>query len=352
VRGSKERETGNTKEVLRINGLNLLNRKIMAGRNIMNRIARQPRKSGHWLNIRLPTRTFGSVNHLLTIGRNVEVIEIGPNRTRGEKSFRGNDRSEPYIKKRGIRRKEVTHVGLRHVVTRIAKENRRGGNGRKRKRGVGNGLRRISKEVLGRENGINESETRGLVRSFRRIRKVEFAISGIFARNDGGRMPENVRDGIVHHGVLDSTVEGMSGILRRGGRIINTDGLGELSDGTSEIVGTKSTNFVTLNDRSVHPTGLLLSHTLSSGDMGNGGIISRDSNQTSGLGTKSSDKIGKERNDMIIGKDEFRIIKLKDGSEERIPRIVKRIQGGGRRAIENMKVIVRISIPHDTDKIR
>lgn len=40
MRGSKEREARNTEEMLGVNGLYLLNRKIMARRDIMNGIAR------------------------------------------------------------------------------------------------------------------------------------------------------------------------------------------------------------------------------------------------------------------------------------------------------------------------
>jgi len=248
VRRSEKRETGNTKEVLRINGLDLLNREIVARRNVMNGITRQPRESRHWLNIRLSARTLGSVNHLSTVRRNVKVVEIGPNRTRGEKSLRRNNRSEPYIEKRRIGRKEVTHIRLRHIMTGITKENRGSRNRRERKRSFGNRLGRISKEVLGRENGINESEARRLIRSVRGVREVELAISRIFARNNGSGMPENVWDGVVHHSVLDSTVERMSGVLGGRSRIIDANGLSELGDGTSEIVGTKSANLVALND--------------------------------------------------------------------------------------------------------
>jgi hypothetical protein len=348
----KKRKTGNTKEMLRINGLDFLNRKIMARRNIMNRITRQPRKSGHWLNIRLSSRTLGSINHLSTIRRNVEVVEIGPNGTRREKGFRGNDRSEPHVKKRRIGRKEVTHISLRHVVTRVAKENRRSRNRRERKRRVRNRLGGIAEKVLGSQDGINESEPRGLIRSVCRIGKVELAICGIFARNNGGGVTENIRDRIVHHGVLNGTMEGMSGILRRRGRIIDTDGLGELGDGASKVVRTKGTNFITLNDGSIHPSRLLLGHTLSGGDMGNSSIIGRNGDQTSGLGSESSDEIWKERDGMISGKNEFRIIKLKNGSEKGFPGIIERIQRRRGGTVENMKIVIRISIPHDTNKIR
>jgi len=41
-------------------------------------------------------------------------------------------------------------------MTGIAKKNRRSGNRRERKRGIGHGIRGITKEILGRKNGIDE----------------------------------------------------------------------------------------------------------------------------------------------------------------------------------------------------
>lgn len=139
-------------------------------------------------------------------------------------------------------------------MTRITKKNRRGGNGRKRKRGVRHRIRRITKEILGRENGVKESEARGFIRSIRGIGKIKFTESGIFARDHSGGMTENIRDRVVHHGVLDSTMKGVSRILGRRGRIIDTDSLSQLGDGTSEIVGAKSAYLIALNDRSINPT--------------------------------------------------------------------------------------------------
>jgi hypothetical protein len=116
--------------MLRVDGLDLLNRIIVTRRNIMNRVARQPRESGHWLDVGFTARTLGSVNHLSTVRRNIKIVEVGPNRTRREESFGRDDRSEPNIQKRGIGREKVAHVSLRKVMTGIAEKNGRSRNGR------------------------------------------------------------------------------------------------------------------------------------------------------------------------------------------------------------------------------
>jgi len=59
----------------------------------------------------------------------------------------------------------------------------------------------------------------------------------------------------------------MSGILGRGGGVIDADSLSQLGDRTGEIVGAQSTDLITLNNRGINPAGLLLSHTLSGGNM-------------------------------------------------------------------------------------
>lgn len=246
------------------------------------------------MNIRFTTRALRSVDHFLAIRRDVKIVQVRPNGARREKGLGGNDGGEPNIEQGRIRREEVTHVSLRHVMTRIAKKNGGGGDRGKGKRSVGHGVGRIAKKIFSSKNGINESETRRFVRGFGRIRKIEFSISGVLARNDSGGMTENVRDGVVHHSVLDSTMKRMSRILRRRGGIINTDSLSELGDRTGEIVGTQSTDLIALNDGSVDPTRLLLSHTLSSGNMRNSSVIGGNGNETRGFSTQGSYKIRKE----------------------------------------------------------
>jgi len=86
--------------------------------------------------------------------------------------------------------------------------------------------------------------------------------------------------------------------------------------------------------------------------MGNGSVIGGDGNQTSGFSAKCGNEIGKKRNRVISRKRKFRIVKLKNRSKERFPRIVKWIQGRSGRAIDNMKIVIRISIPHNTNKVR
>jgi len=121
-------------------------------------------------------------------------------------------------------------------------------------------------------------------------------------------MTENVWDGVVHHGVLDSTMKRMSRILRRGGGIIDTDSLSQLGDGASKVVRTQSADLVTLDDGSIDPTRLLLSHTLGSGNMRNSSIIGGDSDEASGFGTQGGYKIRKERDNMVVRKNERGII--------------------------------------------
>lgn len=139
-------------------------------------------------------------------------------------------------------------------MTRVAKENGGGGNRRKRKRGIRNGIGRITKEILGRKNGINEGETGGFIGGIRRIGKIEFAISGILARNDGGGVTENVGNRIVHHRVLDSTMKRMARILRGRGGIVDADSLSQFCDRAGEIVRAKSAYLVTLDNGGVDPT--------------------------------------------------------------------------------------------------
>lgn len=81
MRRGKKRETRNAEEMLRINGLNLFNRIVMARRDIMNRVAGQPREGGHRLNIRFATRTLCGVNHFSAVGRDVKIVKVWPNRT-------------------------------------------------------------------------------------------------------------------------------------------------------------------------------------------------------------------------------------------------------------------------------
>jgi len=53
---------------------------------------------------------------------------------------------------------------------------------------------------------------------------------------------------------------------------------------------------------------------------------------------------------VIIRKNKGGIIKTQNGSEKLIPRRIKRIKRSGRRTVKDMKIVIRIAIPHDTDK--
>jgi len=112
------------------------------------------------LNIRFAAGALRRIDHFFTIRRNIKIVKIGPYRAGREKGLGRNNSGEPNIEQRRIGRKEVTHVSLRHVMARITKKDRRGGDWGKGKRSVGHRVGRITKEILGGKNGVNESETR------------------------------------------------------------------------------------------------------------------------------------------------------------------------------------------------